>query len=81
MQHSTIAREITRSDYTVAASSCRTSSGTIPTLKVIRLSDKRIIYPFQGRADMPIFPSATEAQHYAEAYGWRLVDADIAVPE
>ena len=81
MQQNRIAREITRADYNVAASSCRTSSGTVPTLKVIRLSDKRIIYPFQGRADMPLFASAVEAQHYAEAYGWKLVDADIAFPE
>jgi hypothetical protein len=60
-----------RANYQVAVSSRRTSSGTVPTLKVIRLSDERVIYPFQGDA----------AQVFAETYGWQLVDGDIAVPE
>lgn len=70
-----------RANYQVAASSRRTSSGTVPTLKVVRLSDDRVIYPFQGHADMPFFDSADAAQTYAENYGWQLVDGDIAVPE
>ena len=70
-----------RANYQVSASSRRTSSGTVPTLKVIRLSDERVIYPFQGHADMPFFDDADAAQSYAEAYGWQLVDGDIAVPE
>ncbi|WCM23417.1 hypothetical protein NDK50_21325 [Paraburkholderia bryophila] len=70
-----------RENYQVSASSRRTSSGTVPTLKVIRLSDDRVIYPFQGHADMPFFDEADDAQSYAERYGWQLVDGDIAVPE
>ena len=70
-----------RTNYEVAASSRRTFSGTVPTLKVVRLSDKRIIYPFQGCADMPFFADAQSAQRYAQTYGWQLVDGDIAVPE
>ncbi|WP_144139064.1 DUF6723 family protein [Paraburkholderia sp. BCC1884] len=70
-----------RENYQVSASSRRTSSGTVPTLKVIRLSDERVIYPFQGHADMPFFDDAEAAQSYAETYGWKLVDGDIAVPE
>ncbi|MDR8397302.1 hypothetical protein NE850_13215 [Paraburkholderia sp. USG1] len=53
----------------------------MPTLKVIRLSDERVIYPFQGHADMPFFEDADAAQSFAETYGWQLVDGDIAVPE
>jgi len=63
------------------ASSRRTSSGTVPTLKVVRLSDERVIYPFQGHADLPFCADADTAQAYAETYGWQLVDGDIAVPE
>ena len=70
-----------RANYLVAVSSRRTSSGTVPTLKVIRLSDERVIYPFQGHADMPFFENADAAQVFAETYGWQLVDGDIAVPE
>jgi hypothetical protein len=62
-------------------SSRRTSSGTVPTLKVTRLSDERVIYPFQGHADMPFFENAQAAEDYAQAYGLQLVDGDIAVPE
>jgi hypothetical protein len=70
-----------RANYQVMASSRRTSSGMVPTLKVIRLSDERVIYPFQGHADMPFCEDAEAAQAYAESYGWQLVDGDIAVPE
>ncbi|MGI4856198.1 MAG: DUF6723 family protein [Janthinobacterium lividum] len=70
-----------RDNYNVTASSRRTSSGTVPTLKVIRVSDKRVIYPFQGCADMPLFVEPAEAKEFADAYGWQLVDGDIAVPE
>lgn len=70
-----------RDNYHVTASSRRTSSGTVPTLKVVRVSDKRVIYPFQGCADMPLFVEPAEAKEFADAYGWQLVDGDIAVPE
>ena len=70
-----------RDNYHVAVSSRRTSSGTIPTLKIVRLSDKRVIYPFTGCADMPLFEDAQSARLHAETYGWQLVDGDIAVPE
>ncbi len=70
-----------RDNYLVSASSRRTSSGTVPTLKVVRVTDKRIIYPFQGCADMPLFEEPADAKQFADDYGWQLVDGDIAVPE
>lgn len=70
-----------RRRYLVTASARRTSSGTVPTLKVVRITDKRVIYPFQGCADMPLFEEAAEAKQFAEDYGQTLVDGDIAVPE
>ena len=75
------AQTVARRRYLVTASARRTSSGTVPTLKVVRLSDKRVIYPFQGCADMPLFEEAAEAKLFAENYGQTLVDGDIAVPE
>lgn len=74
-------RDVARANYQVNASSHRTSSGTVPSLKVIRLSDKRVIYPFQGCADMPLFTEPEDAKQFADHYGWQLVDGDIAVPE
>ena len=68
-------------NYEVVASSRRTMNGALPTLKVTRLYDKRIIYPFCGCADMPLFDDPQSAKHFAEVYGWQLVQGDIAVPE
>jgi hypothetical protein len=68
-------------DYDVAASFSRTFSGLVPRLKVTRLSDRRIIYPFAGCADMPVCADAETAIQFAETYGRQLVDGDIAVPE
>ena len=70
-----------RDNYHVAVSSRRTSSGNVPTLKVTRLSDERVIYPFRGHADMPFFANAQDAEDFAQTYGMKLVDGDIAVPE
>ncbi|WP_233860349.1 DUF6723 family protein [Paraburkholderia sp. HD33-4] len=67
--------------YEVAASFRRTTVGVVPTLKVIRLSDKRVIYPFDGCADMPVCKDPQSAKDFATAYGWKLVSGDIAVPE
>ena len=81
MEDTPIEANPARANYSVVASARRTSSGTVPTLKVIRLSDKRVIFPFQGCADMPLFTDSPEAKEFAEQYGWQLVDGDIAVPE
>jgi hypothetical protein len=74
-------RPITWANYNVAASSRRATGGTMPTLRIVRLSDKRVIYPFTGCADMPLFPDTQSARDYAERYGASLVEGDIAVPE
>ncbi|SDR62733.1 hypothetical protein SAMN05445850_8395 [Paraburkholderia tuberum] len=67
--------------YEVVASSRRTINGAVPTLKVTRLYDKRVIYPFCGCPDMPLFDDPQSAKNFAEVYGWQLVKGDIAVPE
>ncbi|WP_323123580.1 DUF6723 family protein [Burkholderia alba] len=67
--------------YAVTASFHRTMGGIVPTLKVIRLSDKRVIYPFCGCADMPLCEDPQSAKHFAEVYGRQLVNGDIAIPE
>jgi len=68
-------------NYAVTASFHRTMGGIVPTLKVIRLSDKRVIYPFRGCADMPLCEDPQSAKNFAEVYGWQLVNGDIAIPE
>ncbi|MGF6657782.1 hypothetical protein OKW34_008372 [Paraburkholderia youngii] len=68
-------------NYEVVASFRRTMSGAVPTLKVTRLYDKRVIYPFFGCPDMPLCDDPQSAKNFAEVYGWQLVKGDIAVPE
>ncbi|GAB6846348.1 DUF6723 family protein [Paraburkholderia kururiensis] len=68
-------------NYAVTASFRRTMGGIIPSLKVIRLSDKRVIYPFRGCPDMPLCEDPQSAKNFAEVYGWQLVNGDIAIPE
>jgi hypothetical protein len=70
-----------RSAYQVLTSWRTLCGAIVPTLKVIRLSDKALIYPFEGCPAMPLFDSPREAIAFAEKYGWQLVDSDIAVPE
>ncbi|WP_100249340.1 DUF6723 family protein [Paraburkholderia ginsengiterrae] len=74
-------RKFGAENYEVAASFRRTMSGSVPTLKVIRLSDKRVIYPFRGCPDMPLCEDPDSARNFAEVYGRQLVNGDIAVPE
>ncbi|WP_240655920.1 DUF6723 family protein [Paraburkholderia phosphatilytica] len=75
------AASVERDRYEITASFRRTSYGIIPLLKVVRLSDGRLIYPFQGCADMPLCADAQSATKFAEAWGEKLVSGDIAVPE
>lgn len=68
-------------NYRVAASSRRTGTHSIPTLKIVRVHDKRIIYPFDGCPDMPLFAESEAARQFAQTYAQQLVDGDMTVPE
>lgn len=67
--------------YDVTVSFHRTSYGIIPALKIVRLRDGRLIYPFQGCADMPVCADTESAIQFARTCGERFVNGDIAVPE
>jgi hypothetical protein len=67
--------------YDVTVSFRRTSYGIIPMLRIVRLRDGRLIYPFQGCADMPICADSEAAMQFAHAAGEKFVNGDIAVPE
>ena len=56
-------------NYEVIASFRRTMGGIVPTLKVIRLSDKRVIYPFRGCADMPLCEDPQSAKNFGRQNG------------
>ncbi|CAM2158415.1 protein of unknown function (plasmid) [Pararobbsia alpina] len=71
----------TRADYQVTVSTQKTPRGYVAKLKVIRLVDRRTIYPFFGGKAMPSFVDWEQARTFGFEYGWPLVDGDIAVPE
>ena len=50
-------------------------------LKVIRLTDKRVIYPYDGAEQIGPFESKQEAIAAAQMMGEKLVESDLRTPE
>ncbi|RFU45113.1 DUF6723 family protein [Paraburkholderia sp. DHOC27] len=51
------------------------------TLSVIRTTDGRQLFPFDGAPEFGPFPSKVEALAAAQVYGEHIVAADLANPE
>jgi hypothetical protein len=51
------------------------------TLKVVRKTDGRVIYPFDGAPAIGPFSTAQEARDAAKEYGRTLVSGDVLNPE
>ena len=56
-------------------------SGFYGTLKVVRKTDGRLLFPFEGAETIGPFSSSTEAIEAARLRGNAVVIADIACPE
>jgi hypothetical protein len=50
-------------------------------LSVVRKTDGRQLFPFDGAAELGPFPSKVEALAAAQVYGEHIVAADLANPE
>ncbi len=72
----------TTDDYRIYAS-YRADMGKIfyGALKVQRLTDKRVLYPFDGCPIIGPFNDPTSAKQAALALGEKLVNADLKSPE
>jgi hypothetical protein len=57
------------------------SSGFYGTLKVVRKTDGRLLYPFDGAPDIGPFSTSTGAVAAAQQRGIAIVDGDLARPE
>lgn len=69
-------------DYKVYASYRPGASGRfVGTLKVVRLTDGRLLYPFDGAEDIGPFDSKEAAKHKALLRGSEVVQADLHAPE
>jgi hypothetical protein len=50
-------------------------------LKVVRKTDGRMLFPFDGAPEIGPFSTAKEARGAADEYGAKIVAADLANPE
>ncbi|MDR5822499.1 DUF6723 family protein [Caballeronia sp. LZ043] len=57
------------------------TSGYVGTLKVVRKTDSRLLYPFEGAEQLGPFKTMIEAIEAAQARGEAIVNGDIANPE
>ena len=68
-------------DYAVYASYRPSSGRFVGTLKVVRLTDARLLYPFDGAEEIGPFESQNEAREAAVKRGTEIVRADLRCPE
>lgn len=71
----------TEDDYAVYASYCPRSGSFFGTLKVVRLTDARLLYPFDGAEEIGPFASRDSAKEAASRRGCEIVLADLQRPE
>ena len=68
-------------DYAVYASYRPLSGRFIGTLKVVRLTDARLLYPFAGAEELGPFNTKDAAKEAAVRRGNEIIDADLSNPE
>jgi hypothetical protein len=69
-------------DFQIYASYRGTSgSGFFGTLKVVRKTDGRLLFPFDGADSIGPYPTKAEAVEAAQTRGEQVVHGDIARPE
>ncbi|MBT2789875.1 MULTISPECIES: DUF6723 family protein [Paraburkholderia] len=73
---------ITASDYRIYPTYRRTVTGTFTgDLKVVRITDDRLIFPYDGAPMIGPFETALEAREAAARKGAEVVAADLLNPE
>nr|WP_250511513.1 DUF6723 family protein [Caballeronia sp. GACF4] len=73
---------LTENDFAVYASYRGTrASGFHGTLKVVRKTDSKLLYPFDGASPIGPYAGPDEALAAAQQLGQKIVDGDIANPE
>ncbi|SAK91659.1 hypothetical protein AWB78_04945 [Caballeronia calidae] len=68
-------------DYMIYASYRPHIGNFFGTLKVVRQTDSRLLYPFDGADDIGPFPSKDAAKAAAAKLGGEIVEADLQDPE
>ncbi len=57
------------------------TAGYLGTLKVVRVTDGRLLYPFDGADAIGLYSTKEEAIRAAQQRGEEIVSADLACPE
>jgi hypothetical protein len=69
-------------DYRIYAGYHRTGSGDfVGELKVVRTTDGKVLFPFDGAPGIGPFQSAAEAREAARSKGEETIAADLSNPE
>lgn len=68
-------------DFVIYTSYSMTSGLYYGKLKVIRKTDDRILFPFNGASSIGPFKTAAEAIGAARSLGAKLIDGDLRNPE
>jgi hypothetical protein len=68
-------------DYRVEVSSFRSSGQFYARIRIERLTDKKVIYPFEGAETLGPYESSDKAREAGQVRARELVDADIKSPE
>lgn len=72
----------TEDDYAIYASYRPQLGGAfVGTLKVVRLTDARLLYPFEGVSEIGPYTTKQAAKEAAMARGSEIVTADLCNPE
>lgn len=71
----------TADQFAITATYIEQSKQFFGKLKVVRLTDKRVIYPYDGAEQIGPFESKREALAAAQLLGEKLVESDLRTPE
>ncbi|PRX27497.1 hypothetical protein B0G75_1142 [Paraburkholderia sp. BL18I3N2] len=76
------AGSVHEADYRIYATYRRTGSGAfIGDLKVVRTTDNKVLFPFDGAPTIGPFETASEAREAARLKGEQMVALDLVCPE
>ncbi|MDQ7981332.1 hypothetical protein QYH69_29300 [Paraburkholderia sp. SARCC-3016] len=76
------ARTESREDYHIFVTARALPNGQfLGDLSLVRRTDGRLLYPFEGAASIGPFESVKEARAAATSQAEKIIDADIAHPE
>ena len=72
---------LSHDDFAIYATYRLVHGRFVGSLKVVRKTDNRLLFPFDGAPTIGPFSHKEEALRASEALGFRIVEGDIANPE